>query len=261
MPHIDCENINPYTAGGGKTSQVRAMFNNIAPAYDFMNRAMTLGIDRLWRRKAVKLVASLRPRKVLDVATGTADMAILMARRCSAGITGIDLSQGMIDVGLEKVKNAGLAARIRLQVGDCLDLPFPDNSFQCVTVAYGVRNFEHLLQGYRSMLRVLEPGGTLVVLELSTPTSPIVKPFYKIYTRGIIPMVGRLVSHDSRAYSYLPESIAAVPQGSAMTSLMQQAGFEKATARQLTLGVCTLYTAVKPLSAHNSDLTNLTTNK
>mgnify|MGYP005896756893 FL=1 len=249
MHQADCENINPYHADGGKTSQMRTMFNNIAPAYDFMNRAMTFGIDRLWRRKAVKLVASLHPRRVLDVATGTADMAILMARKCSAGITGIDLSQGMINVGLEKVNKAGLASRINLQVGDCLDLPFDSNTFQCITVAYGVRNFEHLLQGYESMFRVLEPGGTLVVLELSIPTSAVVKPFYKLYTRGIIPLVGRLISHDSRAYSYLPESIAAVPQGTAMTSLMEEAGFENATARQLTLGVCTLYTAVKPLSS------------
>lgn len=253
MQQIDCEQINPYDPEGGKASQVRAMFNNIAPAYDFMNRAMTLGIDKLWRRKAVRLVASLHPRRVLDVATGTADMAIMMARRCSAGITGIDLSQGMIDVGLTKVKQAGLNSRIRLRVADCLDLPFGDNEFQCVTVAYGVRNFEHLLQGYRSMLRVLEPGGMLVVLELSTPTSPIVKPLYKLYTRGIIPLVGRLVSHDSRAYSYLPESIAAVPQGEAMTRLMAEAGFERATARPLTFGVCTLYTAVKPQKRANNN--------
>lgn len=252
MPQINCENINPYKSGSGKASQVRAMFNNIAPAYDFMNRAMTLGIDRLWRRKAVRLVASIRPHRILDVATGTADMAILMARRCSAGITGIDLSQGMIDVGIEKVKKAKLESRINLQVADCLNLPFSDNTFQCVTVAYGVRNFEHLLQGYRSMLRVLQPGGTLVVLELSTPTSPIIKPLYKLYTRGIIPFMGRIVSHDSRAYSYLPESIAAVPQGSEMTALMEQAGFEQATAKPLTFGVCTLYTAIKPFDHNNN---------
>lgn len=246
MQQIDCEQINPYGSSGGKASQVRTMFNNIAPAYDFMNRAMTLGIDKLWRRKAVKLVASRRPKRILDVATGTADMAIMMARRCTAGITGIDLSQGMIDVGLGKVNQAGLNSRIKLQVADCLNLPFDNSTFQCVTVAYGVRNFEHLLQGYRSMLRVLEPGGMLVVLELSTPTSPMVKPLYKLYTRGIIPLVGRLVSHDTRAYSYLPESIAAVPQGSNMTRLMEEAGFEQATATPLTFGVCTIYTAVKP---------------
>ncbi len=227
------------------------MFNNIAPAYDFMNKAMTLGIDRLWRRKAVKTVAAAHPRKVLDVATGTGDMAILLARRCTAGITGIDLSQGMVDVGVEKVRNAGLEPRVKLMVGDCLDLPFDDNTFDCITVAFGVRNFENLLQGYASMLRVLRPGGVLVVAELSTPTLPVVKQLYKLYTRGVIPLAGRLVSRDARAYSYLPESIAAVPQGTAMTALMKDAGFEKAACRTLTLGVCSIYTATKPMNQSN----------
>ena len=248
MSTVPCENINPYSSGDGtdKTSQVRAMFNNIAPAYDFMNKAMTLGIDRLWRRKAVKMIARERPRHVLDVATGTGDMAINLARHCSAGIIGIDLSAGMIDVGRHKVAEAGLDSRVSFKLGDCLDLPFEDNSFDCISVAFGVRNFEHLSQGYENMLRVLRPGGMLLVLELSTPASPLVRPFYNIYTRYLIPFVGKMVSHDAQAYTYLPKSIAAVPQRLDMTSLMERAGFVDTHYESLTLGVCTLYTARKP---------------
>lgn len=244
---MNCEEINPYADDQrSKSLQVRTMFNNIAPAYDFMNRCMTFGIDRLWRRKAVSLLKSDAPRRILDVATGTGDLAIRLSRTFpQAQITGIDLAEEMLAIGQKKIDQAGLANRIHLQAADCLDLPFESDTFDCVTVAYGVRNFEHLLEGYREMHRVLRPGGTLCVIELSTPSSSIVKPFYKFYTRCIIPMVGRLVSSDSRAYSYLPESIAAVPQRSAMTSLMQQAGFTHAAYRSLTLGVCCIYIAKK----------------
>ena len=223
------------------------MFDNIAPAYDFMNRAMTFGIDRCWRRKAVDMLAKTSPREILDVATGTGDLAMLLARRIKESkVTGLDLSEGMIAVGRKKVGEAGLEERISLQCGDCLNMPFEENSFDAVTVAYGVRNFENLFQGYREMLRVLRPGGTINVIELSTPTSPIVKPLYKFYTRYIIPTVGRMVSKDVRAYAYLPESIAAVPQRQAMTSLMSEAGFINTSYRTLTFGTCCIYTATKP---------------
>jgi demethylmenaquinone methyltransferase/2-methoxy-6-polyprenyl-1,4-benzoquinol methylase len=240
------ESINPYNDGGAKTGQVREMFNSIAPAYDFMNRAMSFGIHRHWLKRAVKMVKADNPTSILDVATGTADVAIALAKRIdNTTITGIDLSQGMIDIGRRKIQSANLADRINLAVADCLALPFADASFDAVTVAYGVRNFEHLLEGYREMLRVLRPGGTITVIELSTPTSPIVKPFYKLYTRHIIPLIGRLVSHDVRAYSYLPESIAAVPQATAMTDLMARAGFNNPTYHRMTLGTCTIYRASK----------------
>lgn len=223
------------------------MFDNIAPAYDFMNRAMTLGIDRSWRRKVVEEASSTAPSAILDVATGTGDLAIQLARTIpGTTVTGIDLSEGMLDVGRRKVDDAGFAGRITLQQADCLDLPFPDAVFDAVTVAFGVRNFEHLDKGYAEMARVLRPGGKLVVLELSVPPSPWVRPFYKIYTRGIIPALGRLVSSDSRAYSYLPESIAAMPQGEQMLALMSNAGMKECRLRRLTLGVSTIYTAVKP---------------
>lgn len=238
------EKINPYDGIASKTEQVRDMFDSIAPAYDFMNRAMSFGIHRRWLRRAVNGVASDSPATVLDVATGTADVAIALAKAIpQATVTGIDLSERMIGIGREKVRQAGVADRVTLSVADCMALPFSDASFDAVTVAYGVRNFERLADGYREMLRVLRPGGTLTVIELSTPVSPLVRPFYNLYTRTLIPLVGRMVSHDVRAYSYLPQSIAAVPQGDRMTTLMEQCGFTAASFRRLTFGTCTIYRA------------------
>lgn len=240
-----CEEINPYGYDGrDKKAQVREMFDNIAPAYDFMNRAMTLGIDRLWRRIAVKMLAPGHPSYILDVATGTGDLAMLLARRLDpVSVTGIDLSEKMLRIASAKVHEAGLADVVSFQQADCLQLPFPSRSFDCVTVAYGVRNFENLLQGYSEMHRVLRPGGKLLVIELSTPRGRIVNPLYELYTRKLIPRVGKLVSRDERAYTYLPESIAAVPQGQEMAALMRQAGFADVEVRPLTFGACTIYMA------------------
>lgn len=244
---VKAEKINPYDDNRSKSEQVREMFDSIAPAYDFMNRAMTFGIDKLWRAKAVKMIRNHSPRQILDIATGTGDLAIKLARELpEVKITGVDLSEGMIEIGRKKVAEAGLDERVEMMTGDCLSLPMVDDNYDCVTVAYGVRNFERLLQGYREMLRVLRPGGMLCVIELSTPTSAIVKPLYKIYTRYIIPAVGRMVSKDVRAYSYLPESIAAVPQGDDMLAIMREAGFTDTRHRPLTFGTCTIYTASKP---------------
>lgn len=243
---VKAEKINPYDDSRCKTEQVQEMFDSIAPAYDFMNRAMTFGIDKLWRAKAVKMINRQSPKTILDVATGTGDLAIKLAKTLNIEkVTGIDLSEGMITVGRKKINEAGLSNKIELEQGDCLALPFADNSFDCITVAYGVRNFERLEAGYKEMQRVLKDGGMLCVIELSTPTSPIVKPLYKFYTRYIIPFVGRLVSKDVRAYSYLPESIAAVPQGTEMLALMRNAGFADCKYRPLTFGTCTIYTAFK----------------
>lgn len=243
---IKAEKITPYGSDRPKGAQVEEMFDNIAPAYDFMNRAMTLGIDRSWRRKVVKTAAAAAPAAILDVATGTGDLAIQLARAVpQATVTGIDLSEGMLAIGRRKIADAGLTGRIDLRQADCLSLPFPNNTFDVVTVAFGVRNFEHLDKGYAEMVRVLRLGGTLIILELSTPTSPIVKPFYKLYTRGIIPLLGRMVSNDSRAYSYLPESIAAMPQGDKMLSLMEKAGMDSCAIRRLTFGVSSIYTGKK----------------
>lgn len=238
------EEITPYGSEAPKGKQVEQMFDSIAPAYDLMNRAMTFGIDRIWRSKAVDMLGN--PQNILDVATGTGDLALLLARRIpDSKVTGIDLSEGMIAIGRKKIAGANLGDRISLLTGDCLSLPFPDDTFDCITVAYGVRNFADIPAGLREMQRVLHPGGKLCIIELSVPTNPFIKPFYRLYTRGIIPLIGRMVSRDTRAYSYLPESIAAVPQGRSMTSLMEAAGLRNPSFRPLTFGVCTIYLAEK----------------
>lgn len=246
------ERVKPYKGDDrDKGDQVKDMFDNIAPAYDFMNRAMTLGIDKLWRRKAVSMIkkhyeAFPDSYHILDIATGTGDLAIMMADAMPRSmITGVDLSEGMIEIGHDKVKRKNLVSRIDLKCADCLALPFKNNSFDCVTVAYGVRNFEHLSNGYREMLRVLRPGGMLCVIEMSRPTSSVIRPFYNLYTRHIIPVAGRLASKDNSAYTYLPESIEAVAQGHEMTSIITDAGFDDAHFHTLTFGVCSIYTATK----------------
>ena len=222
------------------------MFDSIAPAYDFMNRAMTFGIDKLWRAKAVKMIKNFKTEKILDIATGTGDLAILLTKKLSPKkLIGVDLSEQMLEIGRKKVAQTGLDNIITLEQADCMNLPFENNTFDCITVAYGVRNFEHLEQGYREMNRVIKPGGVLCVIELSTPTSPLVLPFYKAYTKWIIPAVGKMISKDVRAYSYLPESIAAVPQGENMLQLMKSAGFNDCKFTALTFGTCTIYLAVK----------------
>ncbi len=223
------------------------MFDSIAPAYDFMNRAMTMGIDKWWRKKAVKMVGQYAPAKILDVATGTGDFAIQLYRTLHPkdGIIGIDLSHSMLEVAAEKMRRLAVDNQITIEEGDCMSLRFADNTFDAVTVAYGVRNFEHLEHGYREMYRVLRRGGVLCVVELSTPVNPIVRWFYDIYTRHIIPLAGRMVSHDKRAYSYLPESIAAVAQGEDMCDIMGRAGFANCRYHGMTLGTCTVYMGEK----------------
>lgn len=258
---IRAEKITPYTGDErDKGDQVRDMFDNIAPAYDFMNRAMTMGIDKWWRRKAIKTISkhlsdtketkdkdchNLFP-SILDVATGTGDIAILLAKKFpKARVTGVDLSKRMVEIGRKKVEHNGLEDRVSLGIGNCLALPFGENEFDCITVAYGVRNFERLLDGYREMLRVLKPGGMLCVIELSTPTSSVVKPLYNFYSGKVIPFFGKIISNDSRAYSYLPESISAAPQGPVMIALMENAGFVDCNYQTMTFGTCSIYTAQK----------------
>lgn len=247
----DVEKITPYGTGGDnrhKAEQVRDMFDAIAPSYDLMNRMMTMGgMDNRWRRRCVAIVKAHGARDILDLATGTGDLAIALARAIpDATVTGGDLSEGMLAVGRLKVEQAGLADRITLMAADALHLPFDDTSFDAITIGFGVRNFEYLDCGYAEMTRVLRPGGLLVVLELTPPASPLVRPLYSVYTRGVIPVVGRIVSHDSRAYKYLPESIAAVPARDDMTRLMTDAGLTDARWKSQFMGVATIYTARKP---------------
>ena len=241
------EQVTPFgTHETAKTEQVRQMFDSIAPAYDFMNRAMTLGIDIWWRWLAVKRLKRLQPHAILDVATGTGDFALQLHRSLKpCKILGIDLSQKMLDEACRKVKEKGLEQYITFRQDDCMALHLEDETMDAVTVAFGVRNFEHLQQGYREMARVLKPGGMLCVLELSTPTNPLIRWFYDLYSMHIIPWIGSLKSGDKNAYRYLPQSIAAVPQGDDMLQLMRNAGLHNTAYKRLTLGVCTIYTAVK----------------
>jgi len=241
------ENIKPYSDEGGKTGQVRQMFDAIAPAYDFMNHAMTMGIDKWWRKVAVNKVKATGPAAILDVATGTGDFAIKLYNDIHPeAVTGMDLSDGMLEVARRKVVEKGLDKVISFEQGDCLDMRFGDESFDAVTVAFGVRNFEHIDKGYSEMYRVLRPGGMLCVVELSTPRNAFIRWFYDLYTLHIIPFVGSLKSHDKSAYRYLPLSIAAVPQGEDMLEIMRNVGFEDCRVRTLTLGTCSIYTARKP---------------
>ena len=236
----------PYGNEGKKAEQVEQMFDHIAPTYDRLNHLMSLGIDRRWRKKAIRWLAPFRPQEVLDVATGTGDFALLACRLLQPHLlTGIDLSEGMMQVGRQKAKEAGLDGRIRFQRGDCEALSFPDASFDAVTVAFGVRNFEHLDLGLREMCRVLRPGGHLVILELSTPDRFPMKQLFALYSRVAMPVIGRSISHDNSAYTYLPESIRAFPQGEVMSQSIRRAGFSDVRFKRLTFGVCTLYMATK----------------
>lgn len=246
--HMKVEEIKPYGECGEerKREQVEQMFDSIAPAYDFMNRAMTLGIDRWWRRVAVKRLNNGNVEKVLDVATGTGDFALQVWRSTGAkSVVGIDLSEGMLEIARKKAHDAGADDVMSFIKGDCLELPFSDGSFDAVTVAFGVRNFEDIARGYGEMSRVLRPGGKVCVLELSVPENSILRFFYNIYAMHVIPFFGSLKSGDKSAYRYLPLSIAAVPQGEKMCEIMRANGFENATATKLTFGVCTLYVAEK----------------
>lgn len=246
------ENVMPYNESESKGKQVGEMFDAIATSYDFMNTAMTGGLHIRWRNRALKMAAERfggsGPRKVLDVACGTGDVSFRLHELFpEAEIIGLDLSPGMLRVAEDKLKGMDLAVRekIRFVEGDSLALPFADDSFDMVTVAYGVRNFERLEDGYREMLRVMKPAGVLCVVELSEPAFAPVKALYRLYSRHVIPFMGRLVSHDTRAYSYLPESIAACPQRKDMTDMMGRAGFSSPTFKSLTFGVITIYLAKK----------------
>lgn len=239
------EHIKPYGKEGRKSEQVERMFDSIAPAYDRLNHTLSLGIDRLWRRRALLWLRPFRPQRMMDVATGTGDFAILACRLLQPGsLVGTDISEGMMDVARAKVKQAGLEDRVSFRHEDCEALSFPDGTFDAVTVAFGIRNFEHLDQGLREMCRVVRPGGHLVILELSTPERFPMKQLYRLYSR-FIPPIGRLVSHDNSAYTYLPASIRAFPQGEVMQEAIRRAGFGKVAFRRLTFGICTLYMATK----------------
>lgn len=228
-----------------KKEQVADMFNNIAGKYDFLNHFLSLGIDKGWRKKAIAEIAKVKPERILDVATGTGDLAIEAAKLGPEDIVGIDIAAQMLDVGRKKLKEKSLDKLISMRVGDSEALPFEDDSFDAITCAYGVRNFENLEAGLKEMNRVLRPGGKLAILEFSHPQKFPVKQGYKFYFKYILPTLGKLVSKHSTAYSYLPESVMAFPEGEKFCSILTDCGFKEGSARPLTFGITTLYTATK----------------
>jgi demethylmenaquinone methyltransferase / 2-methoxy-6-polyprenyl-1,4-benzoquinol methylase len=228
-----------------KKAQVAEMFNDIAGKYDFLNHFLSLGIDRLWRKKAIKEAGEVRPKKILDVATGTGDLAIAALSLGPDHITGIDIAEQMLAIGHQKLKDLGIEEKITLKKGDSEALDFVDSSFDVVMCAYGVRNFENLEPGLKEMQRVLRPGGKLVILEFSHPKQFPIKQVYKFYFRYILPTLGKLISRNNNAYTYLPESVMAFPEGKLFCATLERCGFTKAKATPLTLGITTLYTAYK----------------
>ena len=229
----------------GKKEQVRQMFNNIAHRYDFLNHFLSFGVDRSWRHKLIRKMGKYLPSDILDVATGTADLAIAAAKLNPKKILGIDIAQEMLAIGQLKVDQLQLHEMIHLQQADCENLPFPDDSFDAVMVAFGVRNFENIDKGLAQMHRVLRHGGRVYILEFSKPAQFPVKQFYGLYFNHILPVLGRIVSRNMSAYTYLPESVGAFPDGPKFRALMEQEGFRSVECEQLTFGVATLYCGQK----------------
>lgn len=240
------EKIKPYKNSElGKKEQVAQMFDNISEDYDGLNRVISLGIDVSWRKKVVKLVGENNPQQILDIATGTGDLALMMSELNPMKIVGLDISEGMLQVGRQKIAKANLSNKIKMIVGDSENIPFPDNTFDAITVSFGVRNFENLDKGLTEILRVLKTGGKFVVLETSNPTKFPFKQGYKLYTNYILPIIGKLFSKDKVAYSYLSETANTFPFGKAFNNILQKNGFKNAKNIPVTFGVASIYTALK----------------
>ena len=240
------ETIKPYNAGEGKAQQVEQMFDNIAPTYDKLNHRLSWDIDRGWRKKAIRQLSPYHPQTMLDIATGTGDFAILSAEMLHPKqLIGTDISEGMMEIGRQKVADKGLEDIITFAKEDCLALSYSDDSFDAVTAAFGIRNFADLDQGLREMCRVLKDGGHLSIVELTTPVSFPMKQLFHLYSHTVLPVYGRLISKDTSAYSYLTKTIEAFPQGERMVEILKKAGFREASFKRLTFGICTMYFATK----------------
>lgn len=240
------EKITPYGDGREKAGQVEQMFDDIAPTYDTLNHRLSWNIDKSWRKKAIRALAEFHPQRMLDIATGTGDFAILSARLLNPReIIGADISEGMMQVGSKKVEAAKLGHIISFKKEDCLNLSFADDSFDAVTAAFGIRNFQDLDKGLRELCRVLKKGGHLSIVELTTPVSFPMKQLFWIYSHTLLPVYGKLISKDKSAYSYLTKTIEAFPQGEQMMDIFRKAGFAESSFRRLTFGICTLYLATK----------------
>ena len=238
--------IKPYKDSDlGKKEQVATMFNNISKDYDGLNRVISFGIDVSWRKKVVKIVSKNNPKQILDIATGTGDLALMMSQLNPTKITGLDISEGMLEVGRKKIAKANLSKQIEMVVGDSENMPFEDNTFDAITVSFGVRNFANLDKGLIEIRRVLKPNGTFVILETSNPTKFPFKQGYKFYTSFILPVIGKIFSKDKVAYSYLSESANSFPFGKALDNILQKNGFINTEYKPVTFGVATIYSATK----------------
>lgn len=237
--------MNTNTSGGRENSE---MFDQIAGSYDFLNHLLSLNIDKGWRRKAIKSIASNNPRRILDVATGTADMAIAAIRLNPDQVTGVDASKGMLEVGRQKVAARGLSDRISLIEAACESLPLQDDSFDAVIVAFGVRNFTDPDQGLREIFRVLTDGGKVAILEFSLPRQKWLRNLYRFYFHRLVPFIGKWFSRDLSAYRYLPDSVEAFPKGEAFVNMLNRAGFSASAYKPLSAGICGLYTGIKKTS-------------
>ncbi len=242
----DVEKVHPYETGTSKKEQVEAMFNEIAPNYDKLNGLLSLGIDDYWRKESIKALKPYRPEYILDIATGTGDFAILAKKILQPRrIIGIDISEGMMAVGRDKVKQKGLERVITFERQDSSALFFPDQSFDAVTAAFGIRNFENIDKSFGEVLRVLKPGGVFLFIELTTPEATPMKELYSLYTKYVMPVLSNTMATEQRAYEYLPESIAAFPQGREMMLILKKNGFRNIRLRRFTMGIATLYMAEK----------------
>ncbi len=236
--------VKPYKSDlGSKKQQVARMFDNISHRYDFLNHFLSLGIDVLWRKKAVKQLSDLKPEYILDIATGTGDFAIEALSLKPKKVTGVDISSGMLQRGNRKIKERGLDQQVELILGDSENLPFKDNIFDAVIVAFGVRNFENLDKGLHEMFRVLRPGGEVVILEFSKPDAFPFKQLYNFYFNAILPNIGRVISRDQSAYRYLPESVQAFPDKADFLDILTRTGFKSTIWIPLTFGICSIYRA------------------
>ena len=240
------ETISPYKSDSdSKKSQVARMFNNIALRYDFLNHFLSLGIDRYWRKVAINQLSKNQPKLILDIATGTADFAIASLKINPEKIFGVDISVEMLEIGKKKIKKKNLDQRIELLEGDAEHLIFDDNKFDAATVAFGVRNFENLEKGLTEILRVIKPGGKVIILEFSHPKNRLMNGLYQFYSTKVTPIIGKLVSGDQSAYTYLHESIEAFPSGDDFLSILAKSGFHDTSARPLTFGIVSIYSGTK----------------
>ncbi|AZI34379.1 bifunctional demethylmenaquinone methyltransferase/2-methoxy-6-polyprenyl-1,4-benzoquinol methylase UbiE [Kaistella carnis] len=236
--------VTPYNTEAGKKKEVEDMFDNIAPKYDLLNHVLSMKIDVLWRNTLVKWMSADQPKLVLDVATGTGDLAIAVQKGTGAKMVGLDLSQQMLNVGIEKIKKINLTDQIEMIKGDAENLPFESNKFDAVSVAFGVRNFENLDKGLAELKRVVKENKSVYILEFSK-VEGVLAPFYMFYFKNVLPQIGKLVSKDTRAYTYLPDSVNAFPYGEKMKQILLNVGFRTVEYKKLSLGIATIYKATK----------------